>query len=239
MYDHLLLDADGTLFDFLAAERWAIGRLLELLGKEPLAETMALYSHLNHQTWLAFEKGELSMEQLKTERFRRFFDHINMNVDPSKASNLYSQFLGQTHHLYPDALDALKQIQSMGIPMSMITNGITVVQKGRIEASKIGPFFTHIIISEEIGAQKPDPRYFEKTLSIIKEANDPCSACLVIGDSLSSDIKGGIDSNLDTCWVNRNQETLPADLRPTYEISDLSQLPPLIAQLCLQAPHQK
>lgn len=224
MYNHLLFDADGTLFDFKAAERHALEALfneLDIEGTEPMK---ALYSQVNNAIWQEFEQGAIAIETLKTERFRRFFDKLQLAHDPKKASDRYLDFLSRSDHLLPGTLELLITLRQRGYRLSLITNGISRVQRGRLAATKTLPFFEHVIISEEVGSQKPDPAFFAALFTLAGMDWQAKKRALVIGDSLSSDIKGGIGADLDTCWYN--PDTLSADpqLKPTYEISRLEEL---------------
>jgi FMN phosphatase YigB (HAD superfamily) len=127
MYEHIFFDADGTLFDFQAAETWAISTLLSELGVEPTEEAAQTYSRINNGVWLEFEQGLITMEKLKTERFLRFHTYYGVNGDPGHSAARYAQLLSQTYHLYDDAIPVLDALQEAGMPMTLITNGISRV----------------------------------------------------------------------------------------------------------------
>jgi len=224
MYNHLLFDADGTLFDFKAAERHALVALFQELGIEGTESMKALYSQVNHAIWLEFEQGTIAIETLKTERFRRFFDKLQLVHDPMKASNRYLDFLSQSDHLLPKALDILTTLRQRGYRLSLITNGISRVQRGRLAATKTESFFEHIVISEEVGSQKPDPAFFAALFTLAGMDEKAQRHALVIGDSLSSDIKGGLAARLDTCWYNPDRIPRDPQLQPIYEINRLEEL---------------
>ncbi|MGI6466657.1 MAG: YjjG family noncanonical pyrimidine nucleotidase [Sphaerochaetaceae bacterium] len=224
MYDHLLFDADGTLLDFMSAEKSAVKRVLKELELPVKESIIASYSKINNDVWLEMEKGLLSIKELKVERFRRFYALYNLDKDPVVGSEIYSQFLSETYHLYYDAIEVLQRLKKSGIAMSLITNGIASVQWGRLKASAIREYFNTVVISEEIGIQKPDPRYFEITKEMVQQNGDKIENPLIIGDSLTSDIAGGIASGIDTCWINRFDMTLPENIKPTYQIKNLFEL---------------
>jgi YjjG family noncanonical pyrimidine nucleotidase len=228
MYDHIFFDADGTLFDFMAAERWAISRVLEDIGIEASDEAIDTYSRINNGVWLEFEQGSITLGRLKTERFCRLYDRYGISGDPSVSADRYAQLLAQTPHLYDDAIEVLDCLRNAGMPMSMITNGISAVQRGRLRATGTEGYFKTIVISEEIGVQKPDPRYFEQALGMVRATGAPSQRPLVVGDSPSSDIRGGIGAGLDTCWINRFGMQVDPGAVPTFEIATLRQLPPLL-----------
>lgn len=223
MYDHLFFDADGTLFDFGAAEKWALSQIFEEVGIPSDNDAIATYSRINNGVWLEFEQGLISMERLKTERFNRFFAKYGVSGNAQQTARSYTGKLGQSFHLFDDSIYVLEALKERGIPMSLITNGISTVQRGRLEATGTLHYFSAIIISEEIGIQKPHPSYFTKAIEMAKASGKPAENPLVIGDSPSSDIKGGLDSGLDTCWVNRFGMEKDPDIQPTYEVRDLLQ----------------
>jgi 2-haloacid dehalogenase len=224
MYDHLFFDADGTLFDFMAAERWALSRVFNEVGIPANDDSLATYSRINNGIWLEFEQGIIGMTELKTERFRRFFTRYGVSGNPHATAHRYTEILGESSHLYDDAIEVLDAIEKRGIPMSLITNGISTVQRGRLEATGTRHYFMAIIISEEIGIQKPHPDYFKKAKELVVAAGGSADHPLIIGDSPTSDIKGGLDSGIDTCWVNRFSMEKDPELPATYEITRLEEL---------------
>lgn len=231
MYDHLFFDADGTLFDFVAAQDWALSQVFTEFGIPANKESLQTYSDINASVWLEFEQGLISLQKLKTERFRRFFARYGVTGNPETFSVRYTETLSHSYHLYDDALTTLNTLQQRNYPMSMITNGISSVQRGRLEATKTAQYFKAIIISEEIGVQKPHLSYFTRALAMAAEAGFPAKRPLIIGDSPTSDIQGGLNAHIDTCWINRfSMESDPA-IPSTYEVSNLHQLIKLLDNL--------
>lgn len=224
MYDHLLFDADGTIYDFMACEQFALKNLFTEANLIVTDEMLKQYHSINYQLWTDLERGLISLEALKTERFHRFFKAHQVDFQAQKASNLYLHYLSLSFHLYEDTLEVLSEIKKMGICMSMITNGIAHVQRGRIMATKTSHFFSYIAIGEELGVLKPDAQFFEKTFEHLKELNLPFSSPLVIGDSLTSDIEGAKNANLDSCWINRYNMEEPEVKHYTYHIRTLEEL---------------
>lgn len=231
MYDHLFFDADGTLFDFEAAEAWALARVFTEVGIPADDEAISTYSRINNGVWLEFEQGLITMQQLKSERFRRFFARYGVDGDPVGTALRYTQTLAESYHLYPDAISVLDAIKKRGIPMSLITNGISSVQRGRLEATGTASYFHAIIISEEIGIQKPHPEYFVKAKSMAAAAGTPADHPLIIGDSPTSDIRGGLNAGIDTCWINRFGMDRDPATPATYEITRLDELLELLDNL--------
>ena len=224
MYDHLLFDADGTIYDFMACEQFALKNLFTEAHLNVTDAMLEQYHNINYQLWDDLEHGLISLEKLKSERFYQFFKVHEVDFDPHKASDLYLYYLSQSFHLYEDTMDVLNEIQRMGIHMSMITNGIAHVQRGRIIATKTSQFFSFIAIGEELGVLKPDVGFFEKTFEQLNSLHLPTKTPLVIGDSLSSDILGAKNAALDSCWINRYNMDEPEVKHYTYHIKKLDEL---------------
>jgi YjjG family noncanonical pyrimidine nucleotidase len=222
MYRYLFLDADGTLFDFDEAERRAIilmGAALDVAIEE---FHLNAYQRANLACWKAFERGELDLEQLKSTRFIRFNEETGLSLDPIRASSVYESNLARQGILYDQSIEVLKELKRRGYTLYFASNGLANVQRGRIAVANIAHFFEDFFISEEMGSQKPDTRYFdmifEKTgLATRKEE------CLMVGDSLSSDIAGGIGSGIDTLWVNAHNDD-SGSFNPTYTVTTLKEI---------------
>lgn len=229
MYRYLFFDADGTLFDFNEAERRAIQAMAGEFGIVLDDEHIAHYQASNLSCWKAFERGELTLKELRTERFVRFNDATGFSFDPHKSSVRYQHHLSRQGILYEDSIDVLTTLKARGYTLYLASNGIAEVQHGRIADAKVAHFFDEIFISEEMGVQKPAVRYFEMMLE--RTGLGPHKAsCVMIGDSLSSDIKGGIDSGMDTVWLNM-EGSEQSTLSPTYTVTALKQLLDLFTPL--------
>ncbi|MDD2296559.1 MAG: YjjG family noncanonical pyrimidine nucleotidase [Sphaerochaetaceae bacterium] len=228
MYDHLFFDADGTLFDFVAAERWALSQVFTLLNVKPSTRALNTYSQINNEAWLEFEQGLITLETLKIERFRRFQTIYGIAIDPELTAKHYAETLAKSFQLYNDAIPVLEELSKQHYPISLITNGISEIQRGRLVATGTLNYFKAIVISEEIGVQKPNPAYFHKAVALARASGATADNPLVIGDSLTSDIRGGINAGLDTCWVNRFGMERDESTIPTYEITSLKELLPIL-----------
>ena len=227
MYRHLFFDADGTLFDFDRAEQQAFALMAQELSLPSDESAFARYKSCNEECWKLFEKGMVTLAQLKTQRFDRFFSSLSLEGDSEKASASYQYHLSGQGILFEQSIKVLQVLTERGYTLYLASNGIADVQRGRIAHAKIGPYFKGIYISEELEVQKPDTRFFEQMLGK-EQLLDHKKSCLMIGDSLSSDIKGGIDSGLDTVWINAgNQE--PQVVVPTYTLTHLGQLLQLLS----------
>lgn len=204
-HKYLLLDADGTFLDFERTEKEALGLLFAHFGiDEGLSSS---YHTANAQCWEEFEKGLITMEELKERRFDLFFRSQGLDLDAGEASRLYIDELSR-HAYYIDGAEELLAHLSRGHSLSVITNGIAQVQRGRLEALGAMRFFDHVVISEEVGVQKPSKAFFERALALIGAEKEDC---LVIGDSLTSDIKGAQDAGMDAFHLHLGKPAAPVD----------------------------
>lgn len=225
MYKWLLFDADGTIFDFDSASAAALKHTFALANIPHTDETVAAYYRINHACWEAFERGEISAEILRSERFRRLNAELNLTHDPVQLSTYYIQRLAEGTQLLDGALPLLNTLNGT-FNQFLITNGLKEVQRPRFRAAGMDRYFTDIVISDEVGVAKPDPRIFD--ICFEKMGQPSKSDVLMIGDSLTSDMRGGIDYGIDTCWVNLKGKARPAEMPLTFEIHNLGQLPALL-----------
>lgn len=218
-YTTLLFDLDETLFDFTKSEKYAIDKLMELYDIPVSDENRKLYSAINAEKWRKLERGEVTRAELGKERFDNFFTAVGASGDAVEANRSYMTFLSQASFILDGALEVCREL-SEKYSLYLITNGASVVQHGRLDGSPIMKYFKAAFISEDIGLNKPQREYFDYVIDHIEESDR--SKILVIGDSLSSDIAGAINSGLDSCWVNRkNAET---DCGATYTIGYVTDL---------------
>ncbi len=220
-YDILLIDADDTLFDFRQAEKYALRDTFAEFSLPFNDEIHKLYHQINKQLWKEYEKGMYRDKSPWPMRFERLLNAINKPGDGAKMNMAYTKNLGKQPILLDDAEYICSELFKTH-RLFIITNGNPSVQHSRFDASPIKDYFSRMFISEEIGSRKPEKQFFDYVLS---EINTPeFSRVLIIGDSLSSDIAGGINSGIDTCWFNPKRETAPAELTPTYEIHCLKEI---------------
>ena len=220
-YKILLLDVDDTLLDFKAAERDGICEVLKAYGVEPDEEKITLYSRLNDSLWKAFERGEIQRDTIMEVRFGRFFAELGKEVDGPEAEKLYREQLNESAVLIDGALEILEYL-SRKYDLYVITNGVSKTQYNRLAKSGIDRYMKDIFVSEDAGCQKPRREFFEYCFERL--GTSEVSQMLVIGDSLSSDIRGGNNAGIDTCWFNRKGDSCPADISVDYEIRHLEEL---------------
>ena len=220
-YRIALFDADNTLLDFTRAERTAICACLSARGLPHGEDTVSVYSAINISHWKRLEKGETTRDRLKVERFEDFFSAVGYGGDPILMARDYEATLGQQTCLLDGALELIQALHGK-CALYIVTNGTASVQETRFGGCALAPYFDDCFISEAMGCAKPEKRFFDLVAAAIPHF-DPKEA-LVIGDSLSSDIQGGINAGLDTCWFNPTGKPAPADMPITYTVRRLSEI---------------
>ena len=220
-YQYLLFDADNTLFDFEAANHNAFAQVCRHCGLEYTEELYEFYESINRPLWHRLDLGEVTKEFLVVERFRRFLAALEIDRDPAECNRIQLSGLGSSTVLLPHALEVVETL-AQSHKLYIVTNAVASVQRSRLASSEIAPHITAAFISEEAGAAKPSRAYFDYVLARIDGIT--ADNCLVIGDSLSSDIRGANNAGLPACWYNLKNEPRPADLRIDYEIRDLREL---------------
>lgn len=224
-YRWILFDADGTLFDYDRAEEIALTRTFEAFDISVTHDAHALYREINAEAWAAFEAGELTQDVLRVQRFQKLLESLDLSHDPAAFSARYLNYLGQQTHLIDGAASVLQTLADH-VHLALITNGLADTQRSRLARTPITPYFEAIVISEEVGVAKPDPHIFDVAF---KKMQDPeKSEVLIVGDSLSSDMQGGIDYGIDTCWFNPGHRPRVPALDVTYEIDRLAALVTLL-----------
>jgi FMN phosphatase YigB (HAD superfamily) len=197
-YQWIIFDADGTLFDYNLAELNAFKESFNSFGIKFKPKYLDKYHLYNQLVWKDFEQGKITISRLKIKRFEQLIHNVGLGINPDELSEQYLYYLSRSTQLIDETEDVLKKL-SGNVGMILMTNGIKEVQRSRLGLSTIGAYFSDIIISDEVGVAKP-----------------------------GSDIKGGFDFGIDTCWYNPNQQAsnplIPAD----YEIKVLRDILPIV-----------
>ncbi len=224
-YTHLLFDLDHTLFDFDKSAEISLEKLIRSFGIAYHPELQNTYSQVNRAVWQEFAAGTLPQAKIKTERFRRFATAANLQFDPVEAGDRFLQNLAEGIDLIPGTLDLMAQLRG-NFKLGAVTNGLKEVQRSRLSRSALAEDFEVIVVSDEVGVAKPDPAIFDVAFNAF--GNPPKSSILYIGDSLKSDVQGGINAGVDTCWFNPSAKPHTEAPQPTYTIASLAELPPLL-----------
>lgn len=218
-YRWLLFDADDTLFDFPRAEANALQWTLAEAGLPTAPGYFEIYARCNQQVWKEFERGLLTSQELRTKRFQLFFDETGLAGDPQTVSPRYLQNLALGADLLPGAEQLIHSLRPR-FRLALVTNGLADVQRPRLQRSALADCFEQVFISEEVGAAKPATEYFAAVFAGL--GNPPKAETLIIGDSLTSDMQGGLNYGIDTCWYNPNGKS--TDLPVKYQINHLLEL---------------
>ena len=221
-YSHILFDLDGTLFDYQKAEKYALSKTFEdfnLSYNEKIH--LPTYIEINISIWKEFEQNRIDVDTVKKKRFDILKKECNLSYDVEKISEQYLTRFSETTFLYDDAVEILHYLKQK-YHLILITNGLASVQWPRIKKSNIEPFFKTIIISEEVGAAKPSREIFDATFK--KAGINEKNKALIIGDTVSSDILGGIDYGIHTCWFNNDYKEYDNAKKPTLIIRKLNEL---------------
>ncbi len=227
-YYCILFDADNTLLDFDAAESKALAETLAQYNIEPSNENVQKYREINEGLWRQLEKGQIRRDKLMNERFTRFLKEIGAAGNGAEMNRCYLNQLS-THPdlMTPSVLDVLHELAEVST-LAIVTNGFDKVQSRRVKESGVAAFKEEVFVSERSGREKPNRKIFDTALKTLGVENR--EHALVVGDSLTSDIQGGINAGLDTCWLNRAHAENPGQVSPTYEIDALEQLYPIVME---------
>ncbi len=226
-YKYLLFDADDTLLDFRRSEREALTDAMLRFGIHPTEELIKGYSEINDSLWKLLERGGIGKNELRVRRFELFSEKYGLDADPHMLAAEYTDRLAEKSFPVNGAVELCASLRGK-YRLFIITNGIKNIQESRLGASELKQYIEKSFISEEMGAEKPSPLFFDRVASAIDGFDR--SFALVIGDSLTSDIAGGIAAGIDTCWFNPNHAENPGKVIPTYEIASLEELYPLVME---------
>lgn len=227
MYKYLLWDIDGTVLDFLASEAYAIRTLF---GKYEIGECsdkmLIMYSEINKKYWQLLERNELTKPEILVGRFKEFFEKIGVDASIAKNFNEDYQITLGDHIEFIDKAKEILLSQKGKYTLVAVTNGTKRAQEKKLRLSGLDKVFDAIFISEDVGAEKPNREFFDyvfETLGITDK-----SEVLLIGDSLTSDMKGGHNYGIDTCWYNPEHNTDTLGLSVTYEIDNLEKIKEIV-----------
>lgn len=221
----VFLDLDNTILDFSKAEHFSLSGTLRDLGIEPSEELIELYSKINLLQWEKLERGEIDRQEILTRRFIPFFEAAGIEGDSCKAELLYEEYLCRSTFMVDGAKQLLETIYN-DYDLYVASNGIGFVQERRLKGAGIKKYFKEVFISEDMGFNKPDKRFFFRCFERAPQISP--QRCVIVGDSLTSDILGGKNAGIPTVWFNPRKAAGLEDIVPDYEISDLSALPELL-----------
>lgn len=234
MIRNIIFDLDDTLFDFQKAERIALSKVLTDLGIEPNENVLRRYNVLNQAQWKRLERGELTLDQVKTTRYQLLFEELGLDYSPKDATARYEHYLGIGHYYIEGALRLLETLYGK-YRLYLASNGTPAVQRSRLKSAGIGHYFEEIFISQEIGHKKPDRDFFEYCFAHAPKMRPEES--VIVGDSLTSDILGGKNAGIKTVWFHPRETQVNAAktgrmIVPDYTIRSLDELPGVLEKIC-------
>ncbi|MGE8000339.1 YjjG family noncanonical pyrimidine nucleotidase [Lysinibacillus sp. NPDC093190] len=220
-YETLLFDVDDTLLDFDLAENAALDRLFKQENIAVTGAMIARYKEINESMWRAFERGEVSKDALHNTRFSIALKEFGFEVDGEYFEAIFQKYLKEAHHYVDGAYEVIEQLAD-SYELYVVSNGKTITQNKRLEDANLAQFFNGVFISEQTGYQKPMPAFFDYVFGRIDNINK--DKTMIIGDSLTSDVKGGLQAGIDTCWFNIRNIENTSDIQPHFEIKKLHDL---------------
>ena len=228
MIEILFLDLDDTILDFHKAERIALAKTFRAFGADPTETVLNRYHVINKEHWERLERREITREQTLLGRFQALFQEMGIPVDPEAVAREYEKNLSIGHYFLPGAEEAVASL-SEKYELYLASNGTASVQKGRLTSANLYRYFRQVFVSQEIGYNKPSREYFDACFARIPGFDR--KKAMIVGDSLTSDILGGKNAGIRTCWVNASHASGRTDILPDYEIEALSQLEALLDQI--------
>ena len=220
-YEVVIFDLDFTLFDSELSERQALSATFAKFNINVTDEILRIYRDFNSQLWMEFEKKKIELADLRTERFQRLCEEFDFDLNASGLADIYEKNLGNYGGLYDGAEELLKTAKNES-KVALITNGLESVQKARLSNYELEKFFDAILISGECGLSKPDSLIFQQCLDLLGHKDR--SSVIMIGDSLSSDIRGANNFGIDSCWFNPHGQDMDPTCYPTFTAESLADI---------------
>ncbi len=217
-YKAILMDSDETLLNFELAEEKALHILFDHLNMD-YEIVKSDYKRINSACWAAYEKGEMTQKELRIRRFADFLALHPCSYPANEVADFYENALSRQHDELPGAYEAVKAISSF-LPIAIVTNGIATIQRPRMENCSLRPFFSEIVISEEVGFSKPRPEML--LIALEKLGGIDAKDALMIGDSLTSDMRAAENAGIDFLWFNPKGKKRPEDAWIQYETDKIS-----------------
>ncbi|SBS38028.1 Pyrimidine 5'-nucleotidase YjjG [Marinomonas spartinae] len=218
MYQWIIFDADDTLFHF--DNFVGLVHMMTKYGVEFTERDFNDYQSINKPLWVEYQNQAITAEQLQTRRFQTWADKLS--VSAQQLNHDFLQSMAEICQALPGAKELVDYLESQKVNMAIITNGFTQLQKTRLERTGFHRYFSPVVISEQLGIAKPNRKIFDHTLTLMD--NPDRSKVLMVGDTLASDILGGINAELDTCWINHHNDVHPEHIKPTYQARSLLEL---------------
>ena len=225
MVKTIFFDLDDTLLDFGAAERAAITKTFREVGLEPTEALIRRYSELNQLQWECFERGEITRDTVLVRRFSLLLQELGSPLDAVVCEDIYRGHLSEGHYFVEGAPELLDYLAPK-YDLYLASNGVAATQYSRLASAGIGRYFREIFISERMGGDKPAKEFFDLCFEKIGNVNR--EETVIIGDSLTSDIRGGNNAGIETCWFNPQGKERIEGILVDYEVRSLKEIPALL-----------
>jgi len=227
-YSIIFLDLDNTLFDFHAAEHQALAQVMGRFDIPATEENIRIYSEINRGLWQQFDRGEVTQQQLGVARFEGLLERLGQDKARGPAMNDdYEVTLGRFGILLPGAEELCRRLHEK-CALYILTNGMSRSQRGRLSGSAIEPYIERMFVSQEMGCQKPRKEYFDHVIGALGLDEGQLRRTVMVGDSLTSDILGGIQAGIDTIWYHPRGNQPPDPMKPTWEARTLEKIGDII-----------
>lgn len=228
----ILWDIDGTLLDFSKSERYALKTTLEEIGVAQCTEEMtARYAQINLGYWKALERQEVTKEQVFYGRFNDFFREYNIFCEDIPRFNLsYQGHLGEVFFENEHSLELCRKLKGQ-VRQYIVTNGTAPVQKNKLKLTGLDQMMDGAFISDELGAEKPSMDFFLPVLECLQDVRK--EEIMIVGDSLTSDMKGGNNAGIVCCWYNPEHQAHPQGIHIDYEIEHLWEVEQILKERSL------
>lgn len=223
-YSTLLFDLDHTLFDSDASEAAAFAITMRAAGVAEPSTVLDAYRRINGALWAGVEAGTVRPIEVRTRRFAQLFTEADIAADVDEMADLFVRSLGAHGDLYPGAREVLEDLSGKA-RLALVTNGLSDVQRSRITRLGIGDLFETVVVSSEVGVTKPRPEIFQ--IAFDQLGNPPKESAVMIGDSLTSDIAGGVAFGIATCWYNPKRLDRNG-VEVNHEVAELDSLRTLV-----------
>ncbi len=224
-YTTVLFDLDHTLLDSDASEQLAFEHAMRMNGVEKPGQHLESYVSINRKLWAAVERQEFSPVYVRTARFEQLVITAGLDADPLALADSFATGLGRFGELYPGARAVLDTLAGTAT-LALVTNGLSEVQRDRIERLELEQYFDAVVISAEVGVSKPSTAIFDLAFALLGSPSKPLT--LMVGDSLTSDIRGGSNYGIGTCWYNPRGQVAGESDRVDHEVDALHQIPGVV-----------
>jgi 5'-nucleotidase len=220
-YEWILFDADDTLFHF---DAWTgLQRMFAVYGIEFTSDDHEAYEAINQPLWKDYQNGTINAEQLQNQRFSGWA--VKLGVSAQELNMAFMHSMAEICTTMDGAIHLLGALRGK-VKLGIITNGFTQLMQARLERTGLAGHFDLLVISEQAGMAKPQKGIFDHALAMI--GNPARHKVLMVGDNPESDILGGINAGIDTCWLNTHNKPLPEGIVPVYQVRSLFELQHLL-----------